>query len=342
MNRNVESHFANLPSAHIERSRFDRSQDVKMTFNVGEIIPFYIDEVLPGDTFEVTTSKVVRLHTLLTPVMDNIYLDTYFFFVPNRLLWPHWKNFMGESDKAWLPEVEYAVPGIGLGDDTAAGDGAVQVGDILDYMGVPTGVSAAIGSTKIFYVNSLPLKAYWKCYNDWFRDENLIDVVNVPDNDTNYLYNWYATRNLTKPAKAAKYHDYFTSSLPNRAKLASLGDPFQAGSVGVPIYGYGNNIPVGTGSIFNTNYSSTLDALHFAKYHDGTSKGYAGEGVARNSADDGSVSVVSRVVNQDQFTLVPDNLYADISQNPMIGLTDIVSLRYALAGLVRFLVAYQL
>ena len=113
MNRNVESHFSMLPSADISRSKFDRAQDIKFTFNVGELVPFYVDEVLPGDTFDVTTSKVVRMQTLLTPVMDNIYLDTYFFFVPNRLVWKHWRELMGENrESAWYPEVEYSVPQI--------------------------------------------------------------------------------------------------------------------------------------------------------------------------------------------------------------------------------------
>ena len=135
MNRNVESHFSMLPSADIDRSRFDRSQDIKFTGNVGELIPFYVDEVLPGDSFDITTSKVVRLQTLLTPVMDNIYLDTYWFFVPNRLVWDHWRELMGENTQsAWIPEVEYSVPQIYLQDDSSgAGSGAVQTGDILDY-----------------------------------------------------------------------------------------------------------------------------------------------------------------------------------------------------------------
>ena len=87
MNRNVESRFSEIPSVNIERSIFDRSSTHKTSFNVGELIPFYVDEVLPGDSFKVTTSKVCRLQTLLTPVMDNLYLDTYFFFVPNRIVW---------------------------------------------------------------------------------------------------------------------------------------------------------------------------------------------------------------------------------------------------------------
>ena len=92
MNRNVESHFAEIPQVDLPRSIFDRSSDHKTSFNVGELIPFFIDEVLPGDSYKVTTSKVVRLQTMLTPVLDNLYLDTYFFYVKNRLIWNHWKS----------------------------------------------------------------------------------------------------------------------------------------------------------------------------------------------------------------------------------------------------------
>ena len=98
MNRNVESHFSMLPSAEISRSRFDRSQDIKFTFDVGTLVPFFCDlSVMPGDTFDITTSKVIRMQTLLTPPMDNLYLDTYWFFVPYRLVWNHWRELMGEN-----------------------------------------------------------------------------------------------------------------------------------------------------------------------------------------------------------------------------------------------------
>lgn len=104
MNRNTESHFSLLPRVDISRSRFDRSASVKTTFNTGDIVPFFLEEVLPGDTFNVKTSKVVRMQTLLTPLMDNLYLDTYYFFVPNRLVWQHWKEFCGENtESAWIP-----------------------------------------------------------------------------------------------------------------------------------------------------------------------------------------------------------------------------------------------
>lgn len=93
MSRNAESRFAiNPTNIDIPRSKFERNSCVKTSFNVGDIVPFYIDEVLPGDTFQIKTSKVVRLQTLITPIMDNLYLDTYYFFVPNRLVWRHWRG----------------------------------------------------------------------------------------------------------------------------------------------------------------------------------------------------------------------------------------------------------
>ncbi len=213
MNRNVESHFAlNPTNIDIRRSTFDRSHSLKTSFNVGDIVPFFIDEVLPGDTFNVDTSKVVRLQTLLTPVMDNIYLDTYYFFVPNRLTWSHWKQFNGENtESAWLPQTEYEVPQI-----TAPATGGWSVGTIADYLGVPTGVPN-------LSVSALPFRAYALIMNEWFRDENLSDPLVVPVDDatvsgvnTGTFVTDVAKGGL--PYKAAKYHDYFTSCLPSPQK----------------------------------------------------------------------------------------------------------------------------
>ena len=147
MSRNAESRFAINPTRiDMSRSTFDRPFSHKTTFNVGDIIPFYVDEVLPGDTHKIRTSKVVRMQTLLTPVMDNIYLDTYYFFVPDRIVWNHWKQFMGENtESAWVPSTEYEVPVI------ASPDGGWKEGTIADYMGIPTNVGN-------LYVNALPLE----------------------------------------------------------------------------------------------------------------------------------------------------------------------------------------
>lgn len=233
MNRNVESHFAlNPTNIDIRRSTFDRSHSLKTSFNVGDIVPFFLDEVLPGDTFNVDTSKVVRLQTLLTPVMDNIYLDTYFFFVPNRLTWSHWKQFNGENtESAWIPQTEYEIPQV-----TAPAGTGWSVGTIADYLGVPTGVPN-------LSVSALPFRAYALVMNEWFRDENLSDPLVVPVDDatvagvnTGTFVTDVAKGGL--PYKAAKYHDYFTSCLPS---------PQKGPDVLIPVASAGNYAVVGNG-----------------------------------------------------------------------------------------------
>lgn len=219
MNRNVESHFSQLPHANISRSTFDRSHSLKTSFNAGDVVPFYVDEVLPGDTFTVRTSKVVRMPSLITPIMDNIFLDTYFFFVPNRLVWDHWREFNGENTKsAWLPATEYEVPQI-----TSPAETGWTIGTIADYFGIPTGVPG-------LSVNALPFRAYSLIMNEWFRDENLTDPLVTPTDDAtvagvntgNYLTD-VAKGGL--PFKASKYHDYFTSCLPAPQKGPDVSIP---------------------------------------------------------------------------------------------------------------------
>lgn len=209
MSRNANTRFAlNPTNLDISRSKFNRNHSLKTSFNVGDVVPFYVDEVLPGDTFQLKTSLVARMQTLITPMMDNIYLDTYFFFVPNRLTWNHWKEFNGENTQsAWYPSVEYSVPQL-----TAPATSGWSIGTLADYFGIPTGVAG-------LSVNALPFRAYALIMNEWFRDENLSDPLSVPVDDAtvvgvntgNYITD-VAKGGL--PFKAAKYHDYFTSCLP--------------------------------------------------------------------------------------------------------------------------------
>lgn len=247
MNRNTNTHFALNPTRiDMSRSRFNRSSSYKTTFNVGDLVPFYVDEVLPGDTFTVDSSRVVRMQTLLTPMMDNIYLDTYYFFVPNRLTWQHWRELMGEnSQSAWIPEVEYSVPQV------TAPEGGWQVGTIADYMGIPTGVPN-------LSVSALPFRAYALICNEWFRDENLLDPLNIPVTDANVAGsngNNYITDCVKggKPFIAAKYHDYFTGCLPAPQKgpdvtisvLDGQNIPVRPLSQTVPGFSAGGSVPDG-------------------------------------------------------------------------------------------------
>lgn len=230
MNRNVESHFALNPTRiDLSRSTFDRSSSVKTSFNAGDIVPFFLEEVLPGDTFNVKSSKVVRMQTLLTPMMDNVYLDTYYFFVPNRLVWKHWKEFNGENtESAWISATTYEVPQI-----TAPADTGWAVGTIADYFGIPTGVPN-------LSVSALPFRAYALIMNEWFRDQNLSDPLVVPDDDATVVGVNTGTfvsdvAKGGKPYIAAKYHDYFTSCLPSPQKGPDVTIPVAQASR-YPVY----------------------------------------------------------------------------------------------------------
>lgn len=248
LSRNAESRFAiNPTNLDISRSRFDRSSTVKTTLNVGQVVPFYIDECLPGDTFDVSCAKVVRMQPMVTQPMDDLFLDTYFFFVPNRLIWDHWVNLMGENtDSAWTPTVEYSVPQV-----TAPDPDGWKVGTLADYLGLPVNVSG-------ISVSALPFRAYTKVINDWFRDQNLVRpyVLNTGDstlsgsNDSGYE----ALERGGKPFVAAKFHDYFTSCLPSPQKGESVQIPVNG--LQVPI-----DIPVQTVNSLNSVVSPNTPAL---------------------------------------------------------------------------------
>ena len=231
MDRNIDNNFSLLPSVNIQRSKFHRTQSVKFTFNVGEVIPFYVDEVLPGDTFQIKTSKMVRLQTPAVPFMDDLFLDTYYFFVPNRLVWDDWQKFQGENDSAsWTPSTTYQVPSLTFptpGDDIV-GDKAdinnstkINANDnlyfapnsIADYMGLPTAAQSVSKFGGVanpdfpmplpspnagapLAVNALPFRAYCKICNDWFRDENLSDPLFI-DTSSNSGAGFWDNNNTT-------------------------------------------------------------------------------------------------------------------------------------------------
>lgn len=191
----MKHQFSQIPKADIPRSSFNRSHGYKTTFDAGYLVPFYVDEALPGDTFNLRHNIFARLATPVTPFMDNLFLDTFYFAVPVRLLWEHWTAFQGERYPDPDSSTDYLIPQI------AAPVGGWQVGSLSDYFGLPTGIDN-------IEVSALWHRAYNLIWNEWFRDENLQDSVKVnlgdgPDPDSDYTL-----------LKRCKRHDYFTSALP--------------------------------------------------------------------------------------------------------------------------------
>jgi len=204
-----QAHFSQVPKADIQRSKFDRSHALKTTFDAGYLIPVYVDEVLPGDTFSVSQTAFARLATPLKPIMDNIYLDTQFFFVPYRLVWENWQAFMGERKNPDDDPSVYSIPKV-----TIPGAG-YDVGSLADYFGLPTGLNFE-GTDFSGRPSALPFRAYNLIYNEWYRDQNLQERVPEFDGDTTDIYP--GNYNLLRRGKR---HDYFTSCLPWPQK----GDP---------------------------------------------------------------------------------------------------------------------
>ena len=199
-NRSVSTHkFSMIPRADIPRSQFAIQTAHKTTFDAGYLVPIYVDEILPGDTFNLKMTAFARLATPLFPVMDNMYLDTFFFFVPNRIVWDNWQKFMGEQTNPG-DSIDYTVPQI------TSPTAGYDIGSIYDYMGLPTVGQVDAGSTISH--NALHLRAYNLIYNEWFRDENLQDSVTINKDDGPDTYTDYQV------LRRGKRHDYFTSSLP--------------------------------------------------------------------------------------------------------------------------------
>lgn len=247
MNRNNERHFNQIPEMKASRTRFNRDQTVLTTFDAGKLIPFYVDEVLPGDTFNVDTSAIIRMTTPKYPVFDDAFIDFYYFYCPNRILWDDFKQFMGEvEDTPWMPKKEYKVPQIVIKVDEA-GTAKPAEGTILDYMGVPTKIK------NTFEINALPIRGYVKIWNEYFRDENVDNAATIQTTSDNVLYDT-GTRSGTDEKEATienrlqnaykggyclpvnKFHDYFTSCLPY---------PQRGPEVSLPMTG---NVPIRVGS----------------------------------------------------------------------------------------------
>lgn len=210
--------FSDAPAMYMKRTKFDRSHVYKTTFNSGKLIPVFIDEVLPGDTTRMSVNYFARLATPIKPIMDNIYLDWFFFFVPNRLVWEHWQNFCFEQEDP-DDSTDYVIPTV-----SATGNSKdAYIGSLWDYFGLPVNTSGNLSG-----ISALPFRGVYLIWNEWFRDENLQKSVKIQKGDTNEVLN--SARSAEQPSwvfmsgtsivpglacpPRGKRHDYFTSALP--------------------------------------------------------------------------------------------------------------------------------
>lgn len=314
--RNPVSRFAYVSSdIGMKRSQFSRNTDHKTTMSAGLLYPLLVDEVLPGDTFSVDMSSLVRMSTPIHPVMDNCFLDTFWFFVPNRIVWDHWKEFMGESPSdPYINPIEYSVP-VFFNPDLESG---VAPKSLLDYIGIPQG-------THPDDFSQLPVRGFCKIWNEWFRDQNLQNAIDVSTGDANKIYaldgDGFDNNNRTDPdayvqncarggdlPPVNKYHDYFTSALLEPQK----GDP-----VPIPLSGFA---PVYGTSLFDKVQGSAI----MVRQEDGAP---FSEALVGTSAE-GELIAGDIGASDDQGYAYLTNIGADLSQIAGVYST-INDLRYA-------------
>ena len=315
MNYNAETHFSHMPQIDISRSIFDLSHSHLSSGNFGELIPILCEEIYPGDSVRITTNKVVRLQTMLSPIMSNMYGEVTYWFVPKRQVWSHTKEFYGENTAgAWAPTVEYQEPAV------SAPAGGFAVGTIADHMGYP--VLTDWSGTDELAPSALPLRAYALICNEFWRDENVSDPLLIPMGDENQIGSNgdnYITdvANGGKPFIVAKYHDTFTSALPTPQKSTEpVTFPLLSGSL-APVAA----IPTVE---MPDNPLSGRAALHW----DSTTPFTSGQHqLVYSASNEHGTFAVESAVSGSSRAVWPENLVADLSSN--VGAVSINELRLA-------------
>lgn len=305
--------FSDAPAMYMRRTKFDRSHVYKTTFNAGKLIPVFIDEVLPGDTTRMSVNYFARLATPIKPIMDNIYLDWFFFFVPNRLVWEHWQNFCFEQEDP-DDSTDYVIPTV-----TATGNSDnAYVGSLWDYFGLPLNTSGNLSG-----ISALPFRGVYLIWNEWFRDENLQKSVKIQKGDTNEVLDssrssdqpsWVFSSDTNIVAGLAcpprdKRHDYFTSALPWTQKGPGVEIPLIGNA---PVFGDGTPMKFTQGSnaggliLYESTGGHTNTRTYLNGYVPGTLP------VASSSSI--NVELLNGELGLATKAQAPSGLYADLSE----------------------------